>query len=381
MSEAKEEVVTDITNPDVVEKYRIAGEIANNCILHVAALCCTGARIVSLCDAGDQFIQDACGKIFKGKGVEKGVAFPVCISVNNTMGHFSPLADDQTCLAEGDFAKIDLGVHIDGYVAVTAHTILVGEKGPSTEEIAGRKADAMNAAYWAAECAIRMMKNGQKSEEITKMSQEVAEAFNCKPVSGVLSHQLDRFNLDGKKQVLMVFAQTDQAVENFVFEPKDVFAFDMVMSSGEGKPRDERTRTTVYNRRPETTYQLKIKSSRQVLSEINQKFPNLPFTLRNLNQKTVKFGINECRDHGLVEPYPVLYEKAGEIIAHIKFTALLTANGTVKISGVPINIDQYKSEFKLTDEKYLALLQTSSKKKRRNNKKKKAAATSEEKKK
>ena len=47
----------------------------------------------------------------------------------------------------------------------------------------------------------------------------------------------------------MVFAQTDQAVENFVFEPKDVFAFDMVMSSGEGKPRDERTRTTVYNRR------------------------------------------------------------------------------------------------------------------------------------
>ena len=35
----------------------------------------------------------------------------------------------------------DLGVHIDGYVALVATTVVVGEK-----EITGRKADALQAA-------------------------------------------------------------------------------------------------------------------------------------------------------------------------------------------------------------------------------------------
>jgi len=54
--------------------------------------------------------------------VEKGVAFPTSVSVNHTAGHYSPLAGDSAVLAEGDVAKIDLGVHIDGFISVMAHT-------------------------------------------------------------------------------------------------------------------------------------------------------------------------------------------------------------------------------------------------------------------
>ena len=32
---------------------------------------------------------------------------------------------DQT-LEEGDMVKIDMGAHIDGYIAVVAHTVVVG---------------------------------------------------------------------------------------------------------------------------------------------------------------------------------------------------------------------------------------------------------------
>jgi len=34
----------------------------------------------------------------KSKHLERGIAFPTCISVNNVMGHYSPLLDESTVL-------------------------------------------------------------------------------------------------------------------------------------------------------------------------------------------------------------------------------------------------------------------------------------------
>ena len=42
-----------------------------------------------------------------GKPVPRGVAFPVCISINNCVCHFSPLgSDDDVTLAKGDVVKM-----------------------------------------------------------------------------------------------------------------------------------------------------------------------------------------------------------------------------------------------------------------------------------
>ena len=51
-----------------------------------------------------------------------GVAFPTCISVNNVICHYTPLlSEPDTCLQDGDLVKMDLGAHIDGFIAVVAH--------------------------------------------------------------------------------------------------------------------------------------------------------------------------------------------------------------------------------------------------------------------
>ena len=50
-------------------------------------------------------------------------------------------------LKEGDAVKLDLGVHIDGFIAVVAHSLVVGAAGPQT----GRRASVFQAAYTAAE--------------------------------------------------------------------------------------------------------------------------------------------------------------------------------------------------------------------------------------
>ena len=80
----------------------------------------------------------------KNKNLEKGIAFPTCLSSNHFCGHFSPLKSEDSVLLSGDVVKIDLGVHIDGFVGLVAHTLVVGEK-----ETNGKKADVVLAAYQA----------------------------------------------------------------------------------------------------------------------------------------------------------------------------------------------------------------------------------------
>lgn len=48
------------------------------------------------------------GNMYKNvkRKIERGVAFPTCVSVNNTVCHFSPLASDEAVLEEGDMIKM-----------------------------------------------------------------------------------------------------------------------------------------------------------------------------------------------------------------------------------------------------------------------------------
>ncbi|XP_022931885.1 ERBB-3 BINDING PROTEIN 1-like [Cucurbita moschata] len=326
----REEVELDLSSPDVVTKYKNAAEIINKALQLVLSECKPKAKIVDVCEIGDSFIREQTGNMYKNvkKKIERGVAFPTCISVNNVVGHFSPLASDQTVMEEGDILKIDMGCHIDGFIAVAAHTHVLQE-GPVT----GRAADVIAAANTAAEVALRLVRPGKKNKDVTEALQKVAAAYDCKIVEGVLSHQLKQFVIDGNKVVLSV-SNPDTRVDDAEFEENEVYAIDIVTSTGEGKPKlvDEK-QTTIYKRAVDKNYHLKMKASRFIFSEISQKFPILPFTARALEEKRGRLGLVECVNHDLLQPYPVLHEKPGDYIAHIKFTVLLMPNGSDRITS------------------------------------------------
>lgn len=326
----REEKELDLTSPEVVTKYKSAAEIANKALQLVLSECKPKAKIVDICEKGDSFIREQTGNMYKNvkKKIERGVAFPTCISVNNTVCHFSPLASDETVLEEGDMLKIDLGCHIDGFIAVVAHTHVL-QGGP----VMGRAADVLAAANTAAEVALRLVRPGRKNKDVTEAIQKVAAAYDCKIVEGVLSHQLKQFVIDGNKVVLSV-PSPETRVEDAEFEENEVYAVDIVTSTGDGKPRllDEK-QTTIYKRAVDKSYHLKMKASRFIFSEISQKFPIMPFSARALEEKRARLGLVECVNHDLLQPYPVLHEKPGDYVAHIKFTVLLMPNGSDRITS------------------------------------------------
>jgi methionine aminopeptidase len=190
-------------------------------------------------------------------------------------------------------------------------------------------------------------------------------------VEGVLSHQLKQFVIDGNKVVLSV-SNADTKVDDAEFEENEVYAIDIVTSTGEGKVSDsviciccsffslfdhvfveyswqpkllDEKQTTIYKRAVDKNYHLKMKASRFIFSEISQKFPIMPFTARfvtaqrflifevfyfccvlkhelmncyrALEEKRARLGLVECMNHELLQPYPVLHEKPGRDIPPI----------------------------------------------------------------
>jgi methionine aminopeptidase len=85
-------------------------------------------------------------------------------------------------LAKDDVVKIHLGAHIDGFAAVSAETIVVGAT--AENPVTGRRADALQAAWHAAEVSMRLIKAGGKNWAITDAVAKTAAAFDCKAVEG-----------------------------------------------------------------------------------------------------------------------------------------------------------------------------------------------------
>jgi len=358
---------SDLREQEVVTKYKTAAEIANKTIANLIPLIQPGKTILELCQQGDEWITEALKSVYTKGKLEKGIAFPTCISINHCVGHFSPLIGDPSTIQEGDVVKVNLGVHIDGHIAVLGHTVIALS---SAQQVEGRKADVICAAHFAAEAVWKLLKPGNKASQVTAAIQAIAETFHCNAVDGVFSHQMERFVIDGEK-FIPNRENPDQKVEDVTFAENEVYSIDIVMSTSEGRPKETETKTTVFKRAVEQNYLLKMKASRYVLNEINAKFPTMPFTLRAFeDEKKGRLGIVECVNHGLVSPYPVLYEKPGEYVAQFQFTALILPSQTDRITSYP-RLPFVKSQYSITDPKINAILALGTKRKSNNKKQKK----------
>ncbi|KAI0077928.1 proliferation-associated protein 1 [Panus rudis PR-1116 ss-1] len=363
-----------------ITKYKIAADIVHNVMKKLVELSVEGAKVLDICVEGDKLIEQGTAAVYnkpvKGAKVSKGLAFPTSVSVNNCVAHFSPLASDplsaQT-LAKGDVVKLHVGAHIDGFAAVSAETVVVGASPESP--VTGRQADVIQAAWHAAEAAMRLVKVGNKNWQVTEAVQKIAAAWNCKPVEGMLSCQQSQNVIDGKKRIILNPSEAQKKeFETCTFAEGEVWGVDILISSGEdGKARIEESRTTIYQKDSNVTYQLKMKTSRAIFHEVQTKAGAFPFNIRCLeDEKRARLGLQEAVQHGLVKPYEVIYTPAGTYVAAFHFTIALLPAGPSLLTHPPVwyKPELVKSDKQLEDPELTELI---SKKLREDKKSKKKA--------
>ncbi|KAM7354923.1 proliferation-associated protein 2G4 [Cochliomyia hominivorax] len=359
MADIVEKEEKTIAEDLVVTKYKLAGEIINRTLKTIIDLCVAGGSVRDICTKSDALITEETNKVYKKeKELKKGIAFPTCLSVNNCVCHFSPSKNDPDYqLKDGDVVKIDMGAHIDGFIAVVAHTVVVGVT--ADKKVTGRQADVILAAYWAVQAALRLLKAGNNNYAITDAVQQISESYKCKPIEGMLSHELKQFKIDGEKTIIQNPSEAQRKEhEKCTFETHEVYAIDVIVSTGEGIGREKDTKVSIYKKTDEN-YMLKLKTSRALLAEVKTKYGNMPFNIRGFDEETkARMGVVECVSHKMIEPFQVLYEKPSEYVAQFKHTVLLMPNGVNLVTGIPFNVENFVSEHSIAQPELKELVNT-----------------------
>ncbi|ORX93563.1 Creatinase/aminopeptidase [Basidiobolus meristosporus CBS 931.73] len=333
------EVVLQNTLDNVeLNKYQTAAAICDDAFLsdievlkQVAGKVVAGALVADLCQFGDELILSYTNSVYNKQRVEKGIAVPTTIGVNNIVQNFSPLPAEPHTINVGDLVKIELGVHIDGYVASSAHTTIVNPNPQAP--VTGRASDAICAAYFGLEAAMRTLKVGNKNTDVMKVISDAAAVFGCSPVEGTVSSQVKRFLLNGNKTILNY--SEEHNVEEYVFEENEVYTLNIFMSTGEGKVNELEHKPTIYQRDVNQSYSLKLKAARALFNHINETFSVFPFPIRMVEDARLRLGLQECVNHQLLTPYPIYTEKRGEYVAQFKLTVVLTPKGPQRLTSLP----------------------------------------------
>ncbi|KAJ1649392.1 hypothetical protein IWQ61_009509 [Dispira simplex] len=296
--------------------------------IQAAAIAKAGVKVASLCKLGDELIVGYANKLCTDKSTEKGVAFPTCISVNNEIQNVSPTEDAQGyVIRPNDVVKVELAVHISGYIASQAHTIVIN---PTPEvPISDRRADVICAAKIAHEAAVRMMCPGNKSRDVTVTISKIAEAFQCTAMESTFSQLTTRYVLSGSK-TFSNRHDPEEPYPNFEFEVGDVFITNVVLSNGSGIARDGGVKPMVYQRDVNVKYYLKLKASQALFKYVSKQFSVFPFSSRRITDTRMKLGLSECVNHHVLVPYPSLIDKRPDAhVAQFQSTVVVTHQGPV----------------------------------------------------
>jgi methionyl aminopeptidase len=166
-------------SPHALDCLRRAGRVAAEVREAGARLIVAGARVRDVCVAVEEEIAR--------RGA--GCAFPVQSSRNDVAAHDCPSPTEEARYGEGDLAKLDIGVHVDGWVVDTAATVNVGDVAAHR-----RFVDAARAALDAAIAAVA------PEAEIRRVSEAIestVRGFGLRTVRSLCGHGVGRWQVHG----------------------------------------------------------------------------------------------------------------------------------------------------------------------------------------
>lgn len=372
-----------MANPDVITKYKTAGDITNRVLKQVRDLAKDGSRIFDLCQKGDELLEEELSKVYNSKKaskISKGIAFPTTVNPNNIPAHLSPVsAEDEAnlVLKTGDVVNVMLGAQIDGFPSIAAETFVVGES--KELPVTGHKADLLHAAWKASEAAIRTFQPNNRNWDVTNIVDKVVKYYDCTALESMLTHNQERNVMYGPKEVILnPTKENKNQIDTFRFEENEVYGLDILVStSADGKVKPAQYATSLY-KLTGNTYSLKLKLSHQILGELKEKSHG-PFPI-NINKlldvRKARSGLIESVNHLIVLPYDIVTEKDGEYVAQFFTTFAITKNGIIKFTSPSFDADLYKTEKTLGDEAITQLISEPLKKSAKKKKSKKVAESS-----
>jgi methionyl aminopeptidase len=291
---------------EVYEKYKLAGKIAADAREFCKELIKPGVSYLEIVNKIESKILNA----------GAGLAFPVNIAINEIAAHFSPKHNDRLIFNEEDIVKLDIGAHVDGYIADTAITIEV-ETNYSN--------DLIKASSEALEVAINLIKPGADIAEIGATVQETIISYGFKPIDNLTGHSMQRYLLHAGISIPSV-ANT---VQNATLKTGDVLAIEPFATTGAGHVTSGGGSNIYLCKDSVNPRLIRDKRSKLIFDKVKNKFKTLPFAQRWFEEQFSNSNsvLRKLSFLGLLKHYPQLIDAKKGIVSQKEHTVILTKDG------------------------------------------------------
>lgn len=271
---------------ETLQNYLQAGKIASEALRYGKSLIKPGAKIVEVLDKIENKITELGGSI----------AFPAQISLNEVAAHACSDLNDKTVLEE-QVVKLDIGVHINGYIADTALTV----------DLSKKYSDLVKASREALNNALKIVAPGTTLAEIGKAIHEIIVSYGFSPIRNLSGHGLEPYNIHAPPSI----PNFDDGNQTGL-EEDHVIAIEPFASTGAGIVR-ESSPATVFSLAQERPVRDPI--TRNILKEIKT-YHNLPFAKRWLEKKftipKTNFALrNLIKQDNLLQHFPLVDQNRG----------------------------------------------------------------------
>lgn len=289
---------------EAIKSYLKAGKISADVKKRAKAIIKEGARLLDIAEEIERSIKEQGGDL----------AFPVNLSFGNIAAHYSPIAYSMDKLEGKGILKVDIGVHVGGYIADTAISI----------DLSGENEDLVKASEEAIERVKNTIYPGIKISQLSEIIEKTIRSYGAVPIRNLTGHGLDRYKLHTGLSIPNVntFGIRGSLQKN------SAVAIEPFATRGTGYVVDGDF-IGIYSLHNIPSKKLKglTEDAKNLYEIIFNERRELPFSERWYVSKIalVKFrdSLSELVNKGVAQEYPVLIEVSGSQVAQYEESFLL----------------------------------------------------------
>ena len=292
---------------ETLEKFRLSGKILRETREEIKNFVREDMPIIDICEKAEKTIMDKGGK----------PAFPCNVSINEIAAHYTSPPNDNRRIPRKSIVKVDIGVHVDGYLTDTAVTICFNPEYKSL----------VDTAEQALKTAINSIHPEMSTSKLGAIIEKTIKSHGFKPISNLTGHQVGRYlvhagtSLPNVAQLSFSKIKLGEvyAIEPFVTLPDAV-----------GRVEDGEEATIFRFLKSKS---LKNPYAKQLLKHIEENFRTLPFAERWLQgivpKEHHREAFRELLSSKALMGYPIFVEVSRKPVAQAEHTVLIVEDGCV----------------------------------------------------
>ena len=246
----------------------------------------------------------------KTKELGGEIAFPVSLGVDDVAAHYTPNLDSNE-IATG-LLKVDVGVHINGFIADSAFTL---DLTPTKEH-----KKIIEATELALKKALEIISEKNSFRSVGKIIHETITNQGFSPVRNLSGHSLEENEIHAGETIPNYDNGNDNQPEAgaYAIEPFATYGSGVVYEAGESNVYQ------LISERP-----IRDQTARKILAFIQENKKTLPFSQRELEKifgSRTKLALSQLERANIIKHYGKLIEKTHKPVTQAEHTVLLYNN-------------------------------------------------------